>query len=62
MEESKAVLVTVKEAAAMAAVSPDWLVRQARANKAAWYRKLGYRTTRVDVAAFTAWLVGRRGR
>ncbi len=60
-ETTKAVLVTVREAAAMANVSTDWLVRRARASKATWYRKLGHRTTRVEIAGFLAYLTGRRG-
>jgi len=64
MEETKtaAGLLKPSEAAAMASVSTDWLLRFARQRKVAWLRKLGHRTVRIERAGFEAWLTGRRGR
>ena len=63
MEESKTVgLLKPQEAAAMAGVTADWLMRHARQRKAAWYRRLGHRTVRIERGGFEAWLTGRRGR
>ena len=60
MEEAKAGLMTLKEAAAMAAVSVDWLAREGRTSNANWYRRLGHRTVRIEPVAFAAYLTGRR--
>jgi len=62
MNETKAGLLTLKEAAAMAAVSVDWLAREGRTSRAAWYRRLGHRTVRIEPAGFLQYLTGKRGR
>jgi hypothetical protein len=55
-----ALLLTVEEAAQLAQVEPEWLMKYARRTKAKWYRRLGHRTTRIEPIAFSAWLTGRR--
>jgi hypothetical protein len=54
---------TPTQAAAIAAVEVDWLLRFARKNQQkVGFRKLGHRTVRFEPVAFQAWITGRRGR
>ena len=55
-------MLTIKEAAALGELSPDWLKHEARRIKAVWYRRLGHRTVRIEPQGFLAYLRGKRSR
>ncbi len=53
-------LLTVADAAQLAQVSEEWLMKYARRTGARWYRRLGHRTSRVEPEGFLAWMTGRK--
>ena len=53
-------LMTPEEAAKIAGVEPEWLIRTGRRLRCSWIRRMGHRTTRIDAASFTRWLASRR--